>query len=296
MVIPELWSAADTQAEAALGRAAQESDLLSALVAIDGLDAAVPGAVPSDLDDVGEVGAGAPSLTSQAMAIAQTIAEWSVQVRLGLDEGATPRDALVKVLVSDVALHGDTEDYFAPENSRVSAVIARRRGQPILLSALWMLVGQGAGIEVVGVALPGHFVIGVEGLIVDPFAGGRYLSIDQCRELAARALPGRPFDTDWLAPVGVRAIAARVLRNLSHALRQRDDERGVYRATRLLAVVEPDDGPVWVELARQTEALGAWPEALALYRHIARHFSAKREGQIGEMKAIELESKTRTLN
>jgi|GEM_PF-494724 len=293
MVIPELWSEADINSEDALRRAAEESDLLSALVAIDGLEVGLEVASP---DVGGAAGEGESSLSVQAMSIAQTIAEWSVQVRVGLEAGASPRDALVKVLVSDVALHGDTEDYFAPENSRVSAVLARRRGQPILLSALWMLVGQGAGIGVVGVALPGHFVIGVEGLIVDPFAGGRYLSIDQCRELAARALPGRPFDTDWLAPVGVRAIAARVLRNLSHALRQRADERGVYRATRLLAAVEPEDGPVWLELARQSESQGAWPEALALYRHIARHFSDKREGQIGELKAIELESKTRILN
>ncbi len=271
-LIPELWSEADVRAEDQLARAAQESDLLSALIAIDGLD---------------EV---------QSFAIAQTIAELAVRVRLERDAGAGPRDALVKVLIDEVHLIGDSEDYFAPANSRVSQVLARGRGQPILLSTIWMLVGLGAGLEVVGVALPGHFVVGVEGLIVDPFAGGRYLSIEQCRELAARATAGRPFDHAWLAPVGVRAIAARILRNLAHALRQLGDDHGVYRATRLLAVVEPDDGPVWVELARQTEALGAWPEALTLYRHIARHFADRREGQIGELKAIELESKTRILN
>jgi len=272
MTIPELWSEADGKAEQTLRQAAEESELLSALGAVEGLD------------------------PEQTMAIACTIAEWSVQVRFARDAGATARDALVEVLVEGAGLRGDGDDYFAPDNSRISRVIERRRGQPILVSSLWMLVGRGAGIEVVGVALPGHFVVGIEGLIVDPFSNGRYLSIEQCRELAARAVPGRPFDTDWLAPVGVRAIVARVLRNLSHSLRQREDERGVYRATRLLTVVEPDDGPVWVELARQTEAHGAWPEALAMYRHIARSFGDRREGQIGEMKAIELESKTRIVN
>ncbi len=272
MAIPELWSDEDAKAEEALARAARESDLLSALVAVEGLD------------------------ERRAMGIAEVIAEWSVQVRLERDGGASPRDALATVLAQREGFIGDTEDYFAPDNSRISCALERRRAQPIVLSAIWILVGQGAGIEVVGVGLPGHFVVGVDGLVVDPFTGGRFLSIEQCRELAARALPGRPFDNAWLAPVPVGAIAARVLRNLSHALRRKGDEAGVYRATRLLSVLEPDDGPIWVELARQTEAHGAWPEALALYRHIARRFADRREGQIGEMKALELESRTRILN
>jgi regulator of sirC expression with transglutaminase-like and TPR domain len=270
--IPELWSDADSKSEDALTRAAQESDLLSCLVAIDGLDG------------------------DSAMDLARQIAEWAVKVRIARDRGESPRDALAEVLVAEAGLAGDDEDYFAPDNSRISRVVARRKGQPILLSCVWMLVGRGAGIDIVGVGLPGHFVVGIEGLVVDPYGRGRYLSYEQCTELAARAMPGRPFDRDWLAPVEVRAIAARVLRNLSFSHRERGDERGLYRATRMLAAALPDEGPVWVELARQTEAHGAWPEALSLYRHIARHFSERREGQIGELKAIELESRTRVLN
>jgi len=270
--IPELWSEADARSEDALGRAIHESDLLSALIAIEGLDEA------------------------SAMGLAHAIAELAVRVRVRLDAGDGPRDALVTVLARGLGLVGDNEDYFAPANSLLSAVLARRRGQPILVSCVWMLVGRAAGLDVVGVALPGHFVVGIEGLIADPFSGGRYLAIEHCKELAARAVPGKPFDQEWLAPVGVGHIAARVLRNLSHSLRERGDDRGVYRATRLLMRAAPEDASVVVELARQSEAHGAWPEALALYRHLARHFAGKREAQIGEMKAIELEARSRTLN
>lgn len=270
-VIPELWTDADTRAEEALVGAVREGDLLSALVAIEGLDEAA------------------------AMAVARQIAGWSVEARLLHEGGASARDALRDVLGA-AGFAGDEENYFAPDNSRISAVVARRRGQPILVSCVWILTGRGADIEIVGVGLPGHFVVGIEGLIADPFGGGAYLSLEQCRELAARAVPGRAFDSEWLAPVSVGAIAARVLKNLAHAHKLAEDERGVYRATRLLAAVEPDEAPVWIELARQSEAFGAWPEALAIYRRVARRFADRREGQIGEMKAIELESKTRILN
>jgi regulator of sirC expression with transglutaminase-like and TPR domain len=270
--IPELWSLRDAEAEDNLKHAAAEGDLLSTLMAIEGLG------------------------TERGMELAELVANLAVQTRLSVDAGLNARDALVEVLVGSFGLRGDTDDYHAPENSLISRVLERGKGQPILISSVWLLVGRAAGLDVVGVGLPGHFVVGVEDVIVDPFHGGRYLSLEQCKELAARALPGRPFEHAWLAPVTVRQIGERVLRNLLRSLREFGDERGAYRALRMLASISESDASLWLELAQVTEQIGAWPEALALYRRIGRQFADRREGQVGEMKALELESRSRTLN
>lgn len=269
--IPELWSQSDARCEDLLRRAAEEGDLLSMLMAIEGLPP--------------EVG----------MELARQVADLAVRVRLAMEDGTSARDAMVAVLVSDWGLRGDIDTYFAPQNSLISKVFERRRGQPILVSALWILVGRAADIDVVGVGLPGHFIVGIEGVIVDPFFEGRYLSLDQCKELAARANPGRPFSPTWLAPVTTRQVGERILRNLLHSLREARDENGVYRALRLLAVVNPD-APTLLELAQLSESLGSWTEALALYRRVAREHTHRREGQIAELKAVELESRSRVLN
>lgn len=270
-VIPELWSERDTRAEEVLRRAAEEGDLLSMLMAIEGLPP--------------EVG----------MELARAVAELAVRVRLGVEEGQTPRDALVAVLVSDWGLRGDIDNYHAPSNSLISKVFERRRGQPILVSAVWILVGRAADIDIVGVGLPGHFVVGIEGVVVDPFFEGRYLSFDQCKELAARANPGRPFEPSWLSPVSVRDIGERILRNLLRSVREDKDEDAVYRSLRLLAAIQPD-APTLLELAQLSEQLGNWGEARALYRRIARDHAHRREGQIADLKAVELESRSRILN
>jgi regulator of sirC expression with transglutaminase-like and TPR domain len=270
--IPELWSRRDAEAEDSLRRGADEGDLLSVLMAIEGLG------------------------TERGMELAELIANLAVQTRLSVDSGLKARDALVEVLVGGFGLRGDTTDYHAPDNSLISRVLERGRGQPILVSSVWLLVGRAAGLDVVGVGLPGHFVVGVDDVIVDPFHGGRYLSFDQCKELAARAMPGRPFEQGWLAPVGVKQIGERVLKNLHRSLREKGDERGAYRALRLLAAICPTDAALWLELAQTTEAIGAWPEALSLYRRLGRQFAGRREAQVGEMKALELESRSRTLN
>lgn len=270
-LIPELWSDLDARSEELIRRAAEEGDLLSMLMAIEGLSH--------------EVG----------LELARQTAELAVQVRLRVDAGETARDAMVAVLVSQWGLRGDIDQYFAADNSLISKVFARRRGQPILVSSLWILVGRAADLDVVGVGLPGHFVVGVEGAIVDPFFEGRYLSFEQCKELAARANPGRPFEPSWLSPVTVRQIGERVLRNLSRSVTEQGDLNAEYRASRLIAAISPDAKNL-LDLAQLSERLGAWTEALSLYRRIARDHSQRREGQIAELKRVELESRSRVLN
>ncbi|PKN54127.1 MAG: hypothetical protein CVU56_28180 [Deltaproteobacteria bacterium HGW-Deltaproteobacteria-14] len=66
-----------------------------------------------------------------------------------IEEGQSPRDALVAVLVSDRGVRGDIDNYHAPSNSLISKVFERRRGQPVLVSAVWILVGRAADIDIV---------------------------------------------------------------------------------------------------------------------------------------------------
>lgn len=288
--IPELWSAQDRASEARLLAAVARDDLLEALLAVDGATPEAEAEARAFLDAAAaRVGAALDRLPVDASG----------------DAGRAVR-ALIEVLVDEERLVGAAADYYAPDNSRLTRVLARRAGQPILLASVWLLVARGAGLEAHGLGLPGHFVARVAGIVVDPFAGGAPLTDAQCRDLVARALPGRPFDLSWLAPTNVRSIATRVLRNLGHALRQAGDRgraasagelaAAIYRATRLLASLVPDDGPAQIELARLTEEAGAWPEALALYRRIADRFAGRREAQIAEVRKIELESRSRILN
>jgi len=293
VAIPELWSPADHAATDSAVRACAESDLLSALVAIEAI-AHAPAAIERRSAEA--IIASEPEMDAAGLAVAATFADLSVRARLAVDRGLSGYEALVQVLVDEERFEGDTVQYFSPDNSLISSVVARRKGQPILVSCVWILVGRGAGIDVVGLGFPGHFLVTVDGHIVDPFGRGRVMGISQLKRLAEGAHPGRAFDQTWLEPVGVPAIAARILRNLANAFAQRDELDGAYRALRMLAAIVPDDGAIQIELAQRTEEYGAWPEALSMYRKISRSFKDRREGQIGELKVIELESKSRILN
>lgn len=147
--------------------------------------------------------------------------------------------ALASVLGGRARFFGQQSDYADLRSSLLHEVLRRRRGLPILLSVVWIEVGRRAGLPVYGVALPGHFVVGIGDPdggfeLADPFHGGVPLSVSRARRLAAEA-GGQAGDPTLLQPARPTAILLRVLNNIRAWAAQ--PERGIEGAwTRLWAV------------------------------------------------------------
>ncbi|MFF2521677.1 transglutaminase family protein [Streptomyces liangshanensis] len=130
--------------------------------------------------------------------------------------------ALAGLLGTRLGFGGSPADYDRLESSLLPAVLRRRRGLPILLSVVWMEVARRAGARVYGVALPGHFVIGLgdpaEQVLADPFAGGRPLTGQDAKNLVAEAtgLAAGPGDglSGLISPADPLDIVLRVLNNI----------------------------------------------------------------------------------
>jgi|TARA_B110000503_G_scaffold123048_1_gene188302 regulator of sirC expression with transglutaminase-like and TPR domain len=55
---------------------------------------------------------------------------------------------------------GDTESYHSSKNSFISSVLERKKGNPISLSVLYIIIAQRLNIPIFGVNLPQHFILG----------------------------------------------------------------------------------------------------------------------------------------
>lgn len=142
-------------------------------------------------------------------------------------------DALAHELFVTQGFRGNTGDYGDPRNSFLDEVLARRVGIPITLSILMIEVGRRRGLDLGGVGMPGHFLVGgAPGVYYDPFHGGARLDVDGARRLFATVQGDMPFRRDYLARVGPRAICARVLANLVNTYVDRDPPSAIW-ATRL---------------------------------------------------------------
>ncbi|MGV9316032.1 transglutaminase-like domain-containing protein [Streptomyces sp. NPDC003691] len=125
--------------------------------------------------------------------------------------------ALERLLGGELGFHGTPADYRLLESSLLHEVLRRRRGLPILLSAVWVEVARRAGAPVYGVALPGHFVVGFgdpeEQVLADPFAGGRLLSHSDASLLVAGATGAR-LEPSMLKPAPAQDVVVRILNNI----------------------------------------------------------------------------------
>ena len=126
---------------------------------------------------------------------------------------------------------GDADNYYDPDNSYLDTVLRRRKGIPITLSVVGIEIARRLGIALVGVGMPGHFVLRAADdadLFIDAFAGGRLLDREGCRERFRAVHPaGTPFSDSFLDPVGPRDVVARMLANLKSIFAESGDLTGL---------------------------------------------------------------------
>jgi regulator of sirC expression with transglutaminase-like and TPR domain len=141
-------------------------------------------------------------------------------------------------------LHGDREAFLRPESSYLHRVIETGVGIPISLSLVYVAAGQRAGIDLVGVASPMHFLVRYDGddgtYFLDPFNQGRILSHDRCLRWLSQLtkLPADDIDL-MLEPARPREIVVRMLNNLKSLHVHQDDWESAWRVQRRLTALQP---------------------------------------------------------
>ena len=194
------------------------------------------------------------------------------RVRIRLDAG-DPDEIVAKrlhdVLYREVGFRSPTAaEYGDPGNSLLDVVLGRRIGLPISLAIVELEVSWRIGLPLVGVGLPGHFIVGgPDGLLFDPADGGRRLGPDDCQALIRRSIgDGVLLHAGMLRPVGRRQILARVLRNLRTAHLARRDWPAAVDAIELLLVLEPTDPEHGRDRGLLLGRMGRFGEAVASLR------------------------------
>src|SRR5437762_6981207 len=112
-------------------------------------------------------------------------------------------DVLLEYVFGELGFTGNRMDYYDPRNSFLNDVVARRLGIPITLAMVAMEMGRRIGVPLLGVGMPGHFLVRYGPVVIDPFTGGRRLDEDDCRQLLSGALGAgvdpSAFDPELLA-------------------------------------------------------------------------------------------------
>jgi regulator of sirC expression with transglutaminase-like and TPR domain len=179
-----------------------------------------------------------------------------------------------------VGFAGDVPGYAHLDNSNLARVLQRRRGIPITLGIVLLAVARHAGYRARGVNFPGHFLVEVDGVLIDPF-----LMAPVTHEQCTARLPAEQQEVPWprlFAPATPLAVGLRMLNNVRQGYVRQGlwlEALGVIDAQLRLAPQQPalhlERGELWLRLGLRTPAR----EAFTLARDMAEGLSIE-DGQV----------------
>lgn len=190
-----------------------------------------------------------------------------------LSEGFTGSSGsqLLRYLTGECGFRGNAEQYYDERNSMLDHVIGRRLGIPITLSIVMIEVGRRVGVELVGVGMPGEFLVRERHdatAFHNVFRGVELDRVGVEELFIGLHGPTARFSDAMVAPTGPIEIAARMLANLMHIYLQTQDRASLIWVLRLRTMLPGASVAELRQLAGVLEAAGRFWEAAAVVEHL----------------------------
>lgn len=175
--------------------------------------------------------------------------------------------AINRYLYDELGFRGNNDDYYAPRNSFLNDVLERRTGIPITLALVYLEIAQRVNFPMVGIGMPGHFLIRPEfqeaGIFVDAFNQGEILFEQDCEKRLTEIYQQQvTLQASFVAPVSKRRFLARMLANLKMIYLSQKDLLKALAAVERILLLFPDAPAELRDRGLLYYQLGYWVEAI----------------------------------
>jgi regulator of sirC expression with transglutaminase-like and TPR domain len=178
---------------------------------------------------------------------------------------------LADVIAGEFRYCGDEETYDDLDNANLMRAIERRKGLPVVLGILYLVVARGLGWAADGLNFPGHFLVRIESgdgrrAIIDPFYSGRIIETPALRELL-KVVEGQAAELDatHYRPASNRDI----LIYLQNNVKSRQLDLGLIdtalEALLRMQVLNPTQAALWREAGVMQMRLGRLKHAIEAF-------------------------------
>lgn len=149
------------------------------------------------------------------------------------------------ILFEKYDFHGNTENYYDPNNSFLNEVLDRKTGIPITLSLIYLEIGKRLGLKLEGIGFPGHFLLkykeGGSAVYIDAFNKGILLTEEDCIQKIADMYQGQlVFQKEFLEPVSNKQFLTRMLNNLKSIYMKENNNVKALEVIERLLLINPD--------------------------------------------------------
>lgn len=192
------------------------------------------------------------------------LADLADRFQSSLDKSDPPMemiDKLNRIIFKEEGFRGNRQNYFDPDNGFLNRVIDRKLGIPITLSLIYMEVGRSAGLDLYGIALPGHFIVALflesGRILLDPFNQAKVLSEKECQTIASNRLNLKDNSNMLdMTPATPREILIRMLRNLKAIYFHGNNDLKTFEMLHWILILKPDAVKERLERGLRYEAMG----------------------------------------
>lgn len=186
---------------------------------------------------------------------------------------------LRKIIHEAHEYQGDEKNYDDIQNANFIRVIERRRGLPISLGIIYIVLARKMGWACDGLNFPGHFLIRMEKdgerLILDPFKEGKEMNAADLRKLL-KSIAGKKAELshNFYDVVSSREILLRLENNLKKRLIDAEDYGQAIIAAEAIEAFSPleyrtylDKGVLYAKLGQSQLAINALETYIARTPH-----------------------------
>lgn len=210
------------------------------------------------------------------------------QSRLRMEEEDTLYlrvQVLRKIIHEAHGYQGDEKNYDDIQNANFIRVIERRKGLPVSLGILYIILARKMDWICDGLSFPGHFLIRMEKdserLILDPFKQGREMNAAELRQLL-KSIVGKNAELShsYYNAVSNRDILVRLENNLKKRLIEGEDYDQAIQVADAIGAFSPDEYRIYLDKGVLHAKLGQGAQAVAaLETYIAKTPNAKEKQQ-----------------
>lgn len=188
---------------------------------------------------------------------------------------------LRKIIHEAHGYQGDDKNYDDIQNANLIRVIERRKGLPVSLGIIYIILARKMSWVCDGLSFPGHFLVRMEKeserIILDPFKEGREMNAAELRQLL-KSIVGQNAELShsFYNAVSNREILVRLENNLKKRLIEGEDYGGAIRVAEAISAFSPEEYRIYLDKGVLHAKLGQNQQAvLALELYIAKTPHAK---------------------
>jgi len=181
-----------------------------------------------------------PSINPEAYSA--LLDDFAGELRERLDLSAPAGEVLRIIndyLFRELHFSGDDQGFCDPQTLYFNTVLDRRRGNPINLCLLYLLIARRLRLPVAGVGLPGDFLCRYQSsraeIYIDVFQGGRLMTKGECIKQLLQLQ--QRFEETSLVPVSARRILLRLCAQLHQIYNQQKAPAQIERLQRYLVAL-----------------------------------------------------------